>query len=308
MQHNEPSGVIIIDKPSDISSAAVVAAVKRCFKVRKVGHTGTLDPFATGVLICCINNATRLSRFYLKGHKKYEALLHLGVTTDTQDSTGKIISTCGNINFSEDELKRVFKQFVGRLKQEPPVYSALKHNGVPLYKLARKGCPVKKPARYVFVSSIKILHAELPFIRFEVSCSPGTYIRTLGHDIGSVLGCGGHIKELKRVENSGFSINNAYNLPDIEKKCICVGRDDILSEMLIGMSDSLPDLPCYVADEILVNKIMHGVLLSSDDFKNFSFCNEDAFIKIVDKKNNLLSILEPDDDNTNKFKYCCVFN
>ncbi len=308
MQHNEQSGVIIIDKPSGISSAAVVAAVKRSFRVRKAGHTGTLDPFATGVLVCCINNATRLSRFYLKGEKKYEAVLHLGVTTDTQDSRGKIISTCGNINFSENELKSVFNQFIGGFKQEPPVYSALKHNGVPLYKLARKGCPVKKPARSVFVSNIKILHIKLPFIRFEVSCSSGTYIRTLGHDIGSLLGCGGHIAELKRVENSGFSINNAHNLPDIEKKCICVSGDDILSEFLIGMSASLPDFPCYVADEVLANKIMHGVLLSSDDFKASFFCKEDDFIKIVDINNNLLTILEPDGNNANKFKYCCVFN
>lgn len=304
---HELSGIVIIDKPAGISSAAVVTAVKKKFKVRKAGHTGTLDPFATGVLICCINKATRLSRFFLKANKKYEAVLHLGITTDTQDSTGKIISTCEVKDYSNAEIAKIFNRFLGEIKQKPPIYSALKHNGVPLYKFARNGNPVSKPARRIEIFDIKIIDIKLPHIRFEVSCSAGTYIRTLGYDIASELGCGGHVKELKRLENSGFYITDAYSLSDIEKKCTHEYSHDILSEIIIGMSDCLPDMPCYISDKVLTNKILHGILLSADDLKNYNFHKKDNFIKIVDTDNNLLTVLEPD-KHGNKFTYCCVFN
>ena len=142
--HNSISGLLIVDKPAGISSAKVVARVKALLKAKKVGHTGTLDPFATGVLVCCINRATKLARFFLRGNKKYEAVLRLGIETDTQDPTGNITRVCNPGKFSEETIKSVFKRYEGTLTQVPPVYSALKYKGIPLYKLARRDEPVQK--------------------------------------------------------------------------------------------------------------------------------------------------------------------
>ena len=170
-ERKELNGVIVIDKPPGITSANVVARVKKLLKAKKAGHTGTLDPFATGVLVCCINRATKLSRFFLHGKKRYEAILQLGVETDTQDLTGNVINVCHNLEFSEKAIQSAFKRFEGKIEQLPPVYSALKHKGVPLYKLARSKKPVQKPARQVSIITLKILKIKLPFIRFEVLCS-----------------------------------------------------------------------------------------------------------------------------------------
>ncbi len=198
------NGVLVVDKPAGISSAKAVAIVKRLLGVRKAGHAGTLDPLATGILVCCLNRATRLAYFLLKGAKTYKAVLHLGVETDTQDATGNIITQHRNIIANEAEIRAVIKRFEGKIKQLPPVYSALKHDGVPLYKLARRGKPVQKPAREVFIKKIRIHAIDLPYIRFTVSCSTGVYIRALCADIGTTLGCGGHLKELRRVASSGL--------------------------------------------------------------------------------------------------------
>ncbi|MBW1845643.1 MAG: tRNA pseudouridine(55) synthase TruB [Deltaproteobacteria bacterium] len=206
------NGLLVIDKHASITSARAVAIVKKLCGVRKVGHTGTLDPFATGVLICCMNKATKLATFLLRGNKKYFAVLHLGVETDTQDSTGTIISTSDRVEFSEEAIKDVFDKFIGTVEQFPPVYSALKHKGVPLHKLARSGKAVSKPPRRVHISSIEIKEIVLPLVQFEITCSAGTYVRTLCSDIGKHLGCGGHLKALRRTESSGFAIEDALTL------------------------------------------------------------------------------------------------
>ncbi len=302
------SGILVIDKPPDITSAGVVARIKRILKAKKAGHTGTLDPFATGVMVCCINRATKLSRFFLEGNKKYEAVIKLGVETDTFDLTGKIIATRDVDAFSEKKIIDVFNQFEGAMEQLPPVYSALKHKGVPLYKLARKGNPVQKPPRHIFISRINILDFQLPEIRFEVNCSSGTYIRTLCADIGSTLGCGGHLKELRRTESCGFSINEALTLSTLES----IRNFDDLSEKIINMNDSLRNMEVYVADKYLAEKIENGKKLMNDDFKNIRSWNEiyqntTRYVKIVNNENNLLAVVHPNREN-NTFSYCCVFN
>jgi tRNA pseudouridine(55) synthase len=146
--------IIVIDKPANISSAKAVATVKRILRADKAGHTGTLDPFATGVLVCCINSATKLARFFLNGNKKYNAVLHLGVQTDTQDSSGKIVASSDRTEFSDQMIHSAIKKFEGTIEQLPPVYSALKHKGIPLYRHARKGNPIQKPPRHVHISYI----------------------------------------------------------------------------------------------------------------------------------------------------------
>lgn len=297
------SGILVVDKPSGISSAKVVARVKKILGARKAGHTGTLDPFATGVLVCCINRATKLARFFLHGSKKYEAVLYLGVETDTQDSTGRVTATYDRVEYSEQKIQSVFKDFEGTLEQLPPVYSALKFKGIPLYKLARSNKPVQKPARCVFIKYIKILEINLPLIRFEVACSAGTYIRTLCADIGTFLGCGGHLKELKRIESSGFTLAEAVGLNELEDLAL----SKKLWDRVISMSDSLKNVPEYISDSVLVQKIMHGNMITKNDFKHEPMDIPKSLIKIVDQNRDLIAVLKYSMDN-DRYEYCCVFN
>ncbi|MBN1930350.1 MAG: tRNA pseudouridine(55) synthase TruB [Desulfobacterales bacterium] len=300
---NESDGVIVIDKPVNITSAKVVAIVKQALNAKKVGHTGTLDPFATGVLICCINRATRIARFFLNGDKKYKAVLHLGVETDTQDSTGTITETCDKINFSKNNIQSVCKQFEGEIEQLPPIFSALKHKGIPLYKLARSGKPLQKPARPVFISYIKICKINLPFIDIEVSCSAGTYIRTLCADIGSALGCGGHLKALRRIESCGFTINEAMTLPEFKQLAL----SQKISERILNMASALRNVPQYFADHTLTKKILHGHVITKADMMPTKINISNSFIKIIDVNQKLIAVLS-DQKGSDRYNYCCVFN
>lgn len=302
-ERQELSGVIVVDKPPGITSAKVVARVKKLLKAKKVGHTGTLDPFATGVLVCCINRATKLSRFFLHGKKKYDAVLHLGVETDTQDSTGNVTEKCNNVKFSKKTIQSAFKKFEGTIKQLPPIYSALKHKGIPLYKLARSKRPVQKPARQVSIIYLKILEIHLPTIRFEVFCSAGTYIRTLCADIGASLGCGGHLKELRRIESSGFTIADAVTLEELEDLTLSKKSSD----RIISMSNALKDIPEHIADEVLVNKIIHGHIMTKNIVMFETINAFEGFIKIVDTDKKLVAVLKYTNDK-NRYDYCCVFN
>ncbi len=303
----ELSGILIIDKPAGMTSAKVVSRVKKITRAEKIGHTGTLDPFATGVLICCLNRATRLAGFFLHGDKTYEGVLFLGKETDTQDATGKTVSTSGNILFSEQDIMAAFAGFKGTFKQQPPVYSALKHQGTPLYKLARNGNPVQKPPRQVHISELSVLHIDLPEVRFRVSCSAGTYIRTLCSDIGRILGCGGHLKTLRRLQSCGFEISRAITLETLEKLAI-TGK---LSDNLITMNEALKDMPAYISDDVLTEKICHGQPISEKDLENKPFMenltdSSRGYIKIIDQDQNLLAVVNHK-KSEKPYKYCCVF-
>lgn len=299
---NRDDGIIVIDKPENVSSAKVVARVKSILGAKKVGHTGTLDPFATGVLLCCINRATRLARFFLHGDKGYTATLRLGLETDTQDATGTVISTGDATGISKDRLLDVFQAFEGYQDQVPPVYSALKHQGVPLYKLARKGTPVKKPARQVHIARIRILEIDLPCIRFEAHCSAGTYIRTLCADIGKALGCGGHLEVLRRTVSSGFTLGDAVSLPELEE----LARNGNPSDCLIGMSDALKEMPMVVSDDRMAGKIAHGIGLTSKEVALKNRESRDGYVKIVNKANELLAVIQLKKERK-RHDYCCVF-
>jgi tRNA pseudouridine55 synthase len=304
---DEESGIIIVDKPVDITSAGVIAKLIRITGARKAGHTGTLDPFATGVMVCCINRATRLARFFLAGDKKYEAVLYLGKETDTQDATGKATAICEEIKLTEQRIKDVFNDFNGEVQQIPPAFSSLKHKGTRLYKLARQGKPVRKPPRKIFIHDLKISKIDLPEIHFSVSCSAGTYIRTLCSDIGQKLGCGGHLQYLRRTESCGFSIRQALSLKEIET----LSMSGNISERLISMADALAGMSEYISDTVLLKKLMFGKKISAKDVENLPFIEKknssfDGFIKIIDRKNNLLAVLRKKEDN-DQFDYCCVF-
>jgi len=304
-QKPELNGIIVVDKPAGITSAGVVSIVKKALNAEKVGHAGTLDPFAEGVLICCVNQATRLADFLLHGTKKYIAELKLGEETDTQDLTGTVISTTEPENYSIETVQKVFKAFEGPLEQLPPVYSALKHKGVPLYKLARSGNPVQKPPRRVEIYSLTILDIALPLIRFEVACSAGTYIRTLGTDIGKMLGCGGHLNALKRTASSGFTLDQAVSLSAL--KSLTPGTQ--APEKFIPMTDALPEMPTYRADTLLVKKIRHGQTITARDLTGGGFDTgriSGSKIKVVDQTEELVAILNYQ-GHDQRLNYCCVF-
>ena len=215
-QKTELSGLIIVNKEEGITSQGVVNRVKRIFGVKKAGHTGTLDPMATGVLPVLIGRGVKASEFMLTSAKHYGATLLLGVTTDTEDVTGTVLSEC-EVTPAEDEVYRTIDGFVGEIMQTPPMYSALKVGGRKLCDLARRGESVKREARPVTVYSIKAERLSDTEYYLDVECSKGTYIRTLCADIGKALGCGGTMKTLTRLSASGYSIDTAHTLAELEE-------------------------------------------------------------------------------------------
>jgi len=298
-----PNGIIVVDKPAGMSSARVVAILKRTLKVKKAGHTGTLDPFATGVMVCCINHATKLARFLLHDTKKYEAVLCLGKETDTQDVTGEITAEYPVPDFKEQDIRSAIEKYTGEIDQIPPVYSALKHKGTPLYKLARKGKPVVKPARKVNISSIDILEINLPELRFEVTCSAGTYIRTLCFDIGKALGCGGHLKVLRRLESGGYLIGDAVTLEALQE----LKEADKWQECLISMADAIEEMPSAVVDKALEKDIKNGILLNKNDLATRLHVEDGTFVRVLNNTHDLIAVLSAVENETN-YKYCCVFH
>ncbi len=210
------NGIVIVDKPEGMTSHDVVSRMRRIFGTRRVGHSGTLDPMATGVLPVFINRATRACEFALCDEKSYIARFRLGITTDTQDITGEVLKTCA-VNVGSSEVIAVCKSFEGKIMQTPPMFSAIKVDGVPLYKLAREGKSVERKAR-----EIEIFRAEAKGLgddeyEIEVSCSKGTYIRTLIYDIGEKLGCGACMTALRRTKSGIFEIKDAKTIEEIEK-------------------------------------------------------------------------------------------
>jgi tRNA pseudouridine55 synthase len=307
MQH-QLSGVLAIDKPAGKSSAKTVAIVKKLLGADKVGHTGTLDPFATGVLICCVNQATRLAQFFLRGQKSYRAVLRLGEQTDTQDATGNVVAASRVPQIQIDRLVEVFKQFEGPIMQQPPVYAALKHNGTPLYKLARKGTPVRKPPRPVTISSIHITAVHLPDIQFDVLCSAGTYVRSLCADIGQRIGCGGHLLSLCRTASSGFTLAEAMPLKTLETYASPEQR----LALLTPMAAALKGMSRYEADQDVLQRIAHGQCLTTEHVPPASI-DESAsatfgsYLKVVDARQKLRAVIKFSPDRT-AYDYCCVFH
>lgn len=209
------SGIIVIDKEPGFTSHDVVAKMRGICGQRKIGHTGTLDPMATGVLPVCLGNATKLCDLLTEKDKEYEAQLLLGVTTDTQDVTGRELSR-REVSLNEEQVREAVYSFQGEYSQIPPMYSAIKVNGKRLYQLARQGKEVERPARRVTIGKIEILDVSLPLVTIRVLCSKGTYIRTLCADIGEKLGCGGIMKSLNRTRSGSFFLKDAVTLSKLE--------------------------------------------------------------------------------------------
>lgn len=314
------SGILVVNKPKDISSAGVVNRLKRLLKVKKIGHTGTLDPFATGVLPIAVGQATRISKYFLKGVKGYYAQVTLGIETDTRDCTGTVTHTAAPgilATLDSDQIKDVVIGFLGPQEQIPPAYSALKHKGQPLYKLARQGQMIEKPPRPIEIMAIAMENYRMdtngrPVFDMPVTCSGGTYIRSLAHDIGIMLGCGAHLSALLRTRAGQFKIEHAVDLDRLEEMPL---RD--IEARFISMSRCLDFLPAIVADSETAGKVKYGQPLSVADIpmpdallmagdKNESQ-NSNSDIRVLDPDDNLLAIVTPD-KSKRTYKYCCVFN
>ena len=218
------NGIINIYKIKGFTSHDVVAKLRGIVKQKKIGHTGTLDPDATGVLPVCLGSATKLCDMLTDKEKEYIAKVQLGVTTDTQDMTGTVLSE-KEVNVTESLVREMIQSFVGRYEQIPPMYSALKVNGKKLYELARAGKEVERKARPVTIHYIEILDMALPQITIKVGCSKGTYIRTLCHDLGEKLGCGAAMASLERTKSGQFSLDTAITLEELEEKLKNSGED-----------------------------------------------------------------------------------
>ena len=208
------NGIFNVNKPQGKSSHAIVAAVRKFSGIQRVGHGGTLDPMATGVLLICIGQGVRISEYLLDHDKKYRARARLGVETDTYDATGATTSQ-RDVAVTRDEIQAALNTFLGKISQYPPAYSAIKRNGAPLYKLARQGVAVETDARDVEIFSIELNEVVLPELEFTVHCSKGTYIRSLAHDLGDKLGCGAHLSALTRLASGKFTLDESVALDEL---------------------------------------------------------------------------------------------
>jgi tRNA pseudouridine55 synthase len=211
------NGVLLLDKDCGASSNRVLQQAKRLYQAAKAGHTGSLDPLASGVLPICFGEATKFARFLLDADKTYLVTAKLGVITDSGDAEGQVLATNPVPEFTPDSIKAAIETFTGAGKQVPSMFSALKHNGQPLYKLARQNITIERPARDIFVYSYKLLSMTADTITCEIACSKGTYIRSLIEDLGQVLGCGAHVTMLRRTKAGPFAIENSHTLAGLEQ-------------------------------------------------------------------------------------------
>ncbi|HRF93607.1 MAG TPA: tRNA pseudouridine(55) synthase TruB [Aggregatilineales bacterium] len=244
-------GFLNINKPLGMTSHDVVAKIRRSFKIKKVGHAGTLDPLATGVLVLCLGDATRLSDYVMHSQKTYVAEIRFGQTTDTYDSEGQIITSTDATHLTQAHLEAILPQFTGDIQQIPPMYSALKRDGKKLYDLARAGETIELEPRPVTIHKLTITQFNAPTAHIEIQCGSGTYIRSLAHDMGQVLGVGAHLTGLVRVSSGAFDLSKAYDLENL------LTNPDWKS-CLVDEHSALAYLPRIELNEVDSDHILHG--------------------------------------------------
>lgn len=258
------NGFLVVDKPAGLTSHDVVNRLRRITGQKKAGHTGTLDPFATGVLPVALGEATKAIPFLDESVKTYRAVLRFGITTDTQDCTGTIIAERSWQHLVPEETAELISTFVGEQRQQPPMFSALKHNGTPLYKLARQGVTIERKLRDIIIYSIDLEDMSLPDATMTVRCSRGTYIRTIAHDIGEKAGCGAALSMLQRTKSGPFTIEHALSLEQIEA-LVVAGAIGSRMVPLLGALSTLEEITLSGKGAASVS---HGVLPELQDMSN----------------------------------------
>ena len=264
------SGFLLVNKDPGITSSRVVQILKKKFNLKKVGHLGTLDPMATGLLIIAINRATKFASLLLQSEKSYRAEVTLGIQTDTDDAEGEVISSKA-VNINGLDAKESLLTFLGESDQLPPNYSALKYKGKPMYKYARDGIKVEKAARKILIKNIQNILIELPRVSFDISCSKGTYIRSIARDLGAKLGCGAHLSGLTRTSQEKFRLSEACSLDDIKLKD------------LISLEKAFEDLDFIKLNEKDCKAFLHGRSIEID----FDHTN---LLRVYDSANQFIAI------------------
>ena len=289
-EQDQSHGILIVDKPAGLTSHDVVARARRILKTKRVGHTGTLDPFATGVLVLLVGKATRLAQFIDKDEKEYEALVQFGNETDTGDKTGKRTADSG---LADEEIAerlrlvdwdKVFSAFRGEIEQVPPMFSAKKVEGKKLYELARAGKKIERKPITVTIKELELIHKNESrdpqyAIRIRVVCSAGTYIRTLAEDIGRRVGVGAHVRELRRTRAGRFGLNESVTLEAIEKAAVP-------KTLLMQIEEAVINLPEFTLQADRVEKTLNGL---STRTNSDGFC-DGAHVRMVDENKNLVAI------------------
>lgn len=282
-------GVLNVYKEKGYTSHDVVAKLRGIVKQKKIGHTGTLDPDAEGVLPVCFGKATKLCDLLTDKDKTYQAVLLLGRVTDTQDTSGQILEEHSTENLTKEEVEKVIRGFEGEYDQIPPMYSALKVNGKKLYELAREGKEVERKARRVTIHEIRLLEVKLPEVRLEVTCSKGTYIRTLCHDIGQKLGCGGCMKELLRTRVERFTLDDSIRLGEIEQ----LWKEGLLEKKIIRIDDMFPAYAQIILTPKAAAAVRNGNIFRRKDISQETALKEyenEEKVRVYDEAQDFIAI------------------
>jgi len=278
------TGVLVIQKPQNWTSHDVVNKARRLLQEKKIGHTGTLDPLATGVLVLCVGKATKIVRYLEADDKEYTAELKLGATTDTLDAAGSILETREYAPPTRDDIQHALERFRGTILQRPPAYSALKVSGVPSYRLARQGTILEHEERPVTISEITLLEYRDPLVRFSVTCSKGTYIRTLCADIGAFLGAGAHLTALVRTRSGRFRIEHALDLEQLARKASL----GLAEQTLLSLSEALGSFAAVTVNASDALRISHGNTIAIPP--GFAVNDSQPLIQVLDRDGRVLAV------------------
>ena len=283
------NGILLLDKPSGITSNRALQRARSLIKAKKGGHTGSLDPFATGMLPLCFGEATKISHYLLNEKKTYSVEVKFGVSTSTGDIDGEITGNSKIKEYSEDQWKKILNEFKGKSEQIPPMYSALRHKGKRLYELARKGEIVDRAARKIQIFSIKLVDLSKDTINFEITCSKGTYIRVLAEDIAKKLGMLGHVSQLRRKSVGNFLESKMVNLSILED--LTQNNNPAISDCFITIDDALTEFSVVSLNDLQSSKFRNGQQLEFDG-------HFDDNAKVYDHNNNLVGIAYKKNQNT----------
>lgn len=281
------NGLIIINKEDGFTSHDVVAKMRGICKQRKIGHTGTLDPMATGVLPVCLGKGTGVCSYLTDSDKEYRGKFRLGIQTDTQDIRGTILET-KEVYCTQEDVRNLISTFIGKQEQMPPMYSALKVNGQKLCDLARSGKVIERALRPIEIYNITILDIQMPEVEILVSCSKGTYIRTLCHDIGEKLGCGACLIELERTKAAGFTLDQAITLKQLQE----LKDNDQLEQVCIPIDSVFLHLPKIVVENEFEKKLVNGNCLPEESIRMHLSAEEGAQIRVYDESEQFVGIYQ----------------
>ncbi len=289
------SGILNVNKEGGWTSFQVVAMVRKGSGIRRVGHAGTLDPAATGILLVCLGQATRVTQYLMELPKTYRARFILGTTTDTYDTEGQPLATGDFSDVSEGSLRTALQSFVGHIQQVPPYFSAVKVSGQPAYRLARAGQPPILQARSVRVDRIDLLRFAPPIVDIEAHCGKGTYIRSIAHDLGQMLGCGAHLGNLVRTQIGPYSLDTALTLPDLQRAL----NDDTWQAPLLPIDSGLQQIPAITLNDADAESVRHGRPLPAALDPTPTPPPAPAVIyRAYSEDGNLLAILAPDSESS----------